>query len=81
LTKAYTMAALIHLQRDKDLGYIFIKLETSILAHGKTIIWVMEHIYLRMDKALRVLSRMESKDMVYTDTQMAISMMGNGKTI
>lgn len=41
----------------------------------------MEHIYLRMDKALRVLSRMESKDMVYTDTQMAISMMGNGKTI
>lgn len=32
------MAALIQLQRDKDLGYIFIRLETSILAHGKTII-------------------------------------------
>lgn len=39
----------------------------------------MEHTYLRMDKALRVLSKMESKDMVSTDTQMAISMMGNGK--
>lgn len=82
MTEASTLvSSTLSTIKDKEVVIMFINLEKFTLAAGKKMPYLKALIYSEMGKVLRVLRKMESKDLEYTIMLMETFITDIGKMI